>query len=70
MSAEHDARPRARFDTLATIDGYEVVDERGRAVDRRATRVSANGVAYMLNKAAAAGPQALASVLNRGARRG
>lgn len=63
---ESGASARAQFDTLATIDGYDVVDERGRAVDHRSTRSSANGVAYMLNRAAAAGPKALASVLNRG----
>ena len=67
MSATHDTRrASAHFDTLATIDGYDVVDERGYAVAHRDTRASANGVAYVLNNAAKAGPKALASALSRG----
>lgn len=53
------------FSTLATIEGWEVVDDRGRAVAHKPTAASANGVAFMLNNAAKAGPKALVSVLNR-----
>lgn len=57
-------QPFNRFSTLATIGGgFEVIDENGRAVAERADRASANGVAYMLNQAAADG--SLAAVMGR-----
>lgn len=53
------------FETLPTIDGgHDVIDsETGRTVAHRATKRSANGVAYLLNGAAAQGPGALARAL-------
>jgi hypothetical protein len=60
MSLTHDTR----FSTLATIDGrYEVVDGDGRTVDIRDSRAQANGVAFKLNNAVAAGPSALVAAL-------
>lgn len=52
-----------RFTTLPCIDGHEVIDRDGRAVDWRPTKRSANGVAYVLNNAAKNGPDALARAL-------
>ena len=52
-----------RFTIARTIDGWEVIDSDGRPVDKRETAASANGVAYRLNGAAAAGPRALAHAL-------
>jgi hypothetical protein len=49
------------FGTLRTIDGYDVIaTDSGRAVAHRATHASANGVAFVLNDAAAGGAKALA----------
>ena len=56
------AEPR-RFTTARCIGGWEVIDQDGRPVDRRDTHQSANGVAYMLNRAARSGPKALARAL-------
>lgn len=58
-----------RFTTLATIDGYDVIDGNGRPVDHRDSLASANGVAYKLNQAAMAGPDALIAALGGGKRR-
>lgn len=52
-----------RFSTLATMSGYEVVDERGHPVAEREDRQSASGVAFMLNRAAADGGEALAKTI-------
>lgn len=39
----------SRFTTLRTIDGFDVVDASGHAVDHRSTLAEANGVAFHLN---------------------
>ena len=54
---------RRRFTIAPCIDGWEVVDEDGRPVDKRESKASANGVAYRLNGAAAHGPKTLARAL-------
>ncbi len=55
-----------RFDTLPTIDGYEVVAaDTGRPVAVRPSHASANGVAFRLNQVAATGcPRSLATALS------
>jgi hypothetical protein len=66
VSAFHDARPDEfkRFEPLATIDGYDVIDSTsGRPVDHRPTLRAANGVAFKLNNAAAHSPRALLTAL-------
>jgi hypothetical protein len=55
--------PLQRFTVLTCIDGFEVIDSDGRAVDHRSTLQSANGVAFNLNNAAKNGPRALARAL-------
>jgi hypothetical protein len=59
---------RPHYSTLATMGGYDVVDERGRPVASRETRASANGVAYVLNRAAALGSDDLCAALGAGRR--
>jgi hypothetical protein len=54
-----------RFGYARTLSGYEVIDnESGRPVGfERNTATSANGIAQSLNRAALAGPRALAAAL-------
>ncbi len=54
---------RAKFSTLPTIDGFDVIDERGYPVDHRPTKAEANGVAFRLNSIAYQGPKALAKAM-------
>lgn len=57
-----DARP---FGTNPAIDGYEVVaNDTGRPVAHRDSLQSANGVAFVLNDAAAHGQKALLNALS------
>lgn len=62
-----DLRPRGsfvkRFDTLPSMDGYEVIDRDGRPVAVRGTHQSANGVAFRLNEIASTHPQGLAKAI-------
>lgn len=68
MSITHDGRQPPQFSTLPTIDGFDVIDDRGRPIDRRETLASANGVAFLLNGAARQGAKALIRALNHGGR--
>lgn len=69
MSIAQDTRPTKTFDTLPTIDGYQVVfSDTGRPIAARATHASANGLAFVLNQAAKDGPKALARALGAGKR--
>lgn len=62
MSVAIDTRKVARFGTLPTIEGYEVISEdTGRPVAHRPSLRSASGVAFVLNGAAAHGPRALSA---------
>lgn len=65
MSATAAIHPFKRFDTLPTIDGYEVVAvDTGRPVAVRGSHASANGVAFRLNQVAATGdPRSLAAAI-------
>lgn len=55
---------RARFSIASTCDGYEVVDDDGRAVSPAYNHANEPlAVAATLNDAAAAGPTALARAL-------